>query len=77
MLKALKWLKYQLSTFTEVRARVMVREMALLKSYTKKFGKKAREKYNEYHRNYRMKNKAKMLAYWKSRREAAKLAVGA
>jgi hypothetical protein len=43
--------------------------MALLATLIRKFGPiEGRNKYNEWHRDYRRRNKPKMLKYWKSRR---------
>jgi hypothetical protein len=47
--------------------------MALIDTLIKQHGKvQGRKLYNEWHREYRKRNKAKMLKYWKSRREAEK-----
>jgi hypothetical protein len=42
--------------------------MALLKTLVRLHGSKlGREKYNEWHRDYRKRNKPKMLKYWAGR----------
>jgi hypothetical protein len=47
--------------------------MALLKTLVRLHGEKiGREKYNEWHRDYRKRDKPKMLKYWADRRAATK-----
>jgi hypothetical protein len=47
--------------------------MALLDMLTRKYGPiEGRERYNKWHRDYRKRNKRKMLKYWASRRAAMK-----
>ena len=51
----------------------MLKEMALLDTLRKKLGtEEGRKAYNRWYRNYRKRNKPRMLKYWKSRREAQK-----
>jgi hypothetical protein len=51
----------------------MLISMALLDTLIRKHGtEEGRKQYNRWHRQYRKRNKQKMLRYWKSRRDAQK-----
>jgi hypothetical protein len=52
--------------------------MALLDTLIRIHGpEEGRKKYNEWHRDYRERNKPKMLKYWKKRRKALKASISA
>jgi hypothetical protein len=50
--------------------------MALLDTLIRKYGPtEGRKKYNKWHRDYRKRNKPKMLKYWAGIRKAQKASV--